>query len=443
MAPLTKIKHHEDNSPSKIVSIGAPAAPNAQPAKKGEGSHSNKTSYQQAMAITYQMLMAIAIDMGTISKGYNQAQSDQASLATAQSKETDTQTQKLMAQFAAIKKEQASAHAWGIFGTVMKWVGVALAAVVGALLCETPLGFAILAGVIALTASGVLNKGLTCLGDKLGQAIGSSTWGNIIVQFVAIAVLTVATAGAEAGYTAVAASRVASQAGEAAGQAALNAADTAIEEATEEAASNAAEDAAAVPAQTTSTAADSAGTVDKTNFSTNFKNSLNGYATRTTAVTSLTSTNIIGELVKESVEHIPGLSKTAKEWIETIATIAITLAVTFASFKGMTQSESFLSKLTTMTPQLKVGALAVQAGGTFAKDGATVGVENATIESANLQAKQGPVQAAIDKAKGMTNTYDSLIKVTQQVMESIINASKPLFSINFGAGWQAAAQGLA
>jgi hypothetical protein len=428
MAPLTKIKH-DHNGLSKIINLGNvnPESSGVQAPLKKEAAQATGTSNQQAMAITFQMLMAIALNMGIISQAFSQNQSDQAALAQSQAQTEHENCQKYLAQLTAFQKEQKKAHAWGIFGDVMKWVGIAVAAVVGALLCETPAGFAILAVVIGLTASGLLNKGLSFIGDKLGQAMGSKTWGNIFVQVIAIAVLTVATAGAEAGYSAVVASKAATAAAEGATEAAVGAA------------TKAAEDAGEAAEQATGAASNSA---DKTNFSTNFKNSLNGYATRTVGITSLASTNVVGELVQESIEHIPGNS-TAKEWAETILTAAITLAIAIVSFKGMTQNESIVNQFTQKAAQLKTGLFAVQGAGQLAKDGATVGSEWTTYVGAGIQKAQGPLQAAMTNSAGMIQVFNSLSSVTQEVMKAMMEAYQPIFSINFGAGWDAATQGLA
>lgn len=428
MAPLTKI-NHDHNGLSKIINLGdlTLKSSGVKASSKKEVSQVTQTSYQQAMSITWAMLMKIALNMGLISQDFSQNQSDQAAVAQSEAQIDHENVQKYMTQEAAFQKEQKKAHAWGIFGDVMKWVGIAVAAVVGALLCETPAGFGILALVIGLTASGLLNKGLSFIGDKLGSAMGSKTWGNIFVQVFAVAILTVATAGAEAGYSAVVASKAATAAAEGATQAAVGAV------------TKAAEDAGQVAEQTTGAVTNSA---DKTNFGTNFKSSLNGYATRTVGVISLASTNVVGELVQESIEHIPGNS-TAKEWAETILTAAIMLTIAIVSFKGMTENQSILNQFTQKAPLLKTGAFIAQGTGQLAKDGATVGSEWTAYVGAGIQKTQGPLQAAITNSTGMIQVFNSLSSVTQEVMEAMMKAYQPIFSINFGAGWDAATQGLA
>jgi hypothetical protein len=428
MAPLTKIKH-DHNGPSKIINLGDLhlRSSGVKASSKKEVSQATQTSYQQAMTITWAMLMKIALNMGLISQDFAQNQSDQAAISQSQAQTEHENVQKYMAQEAAFEAEQKKAHAWGIFGDVMKWVGIAVAAVVGALLCETPAGFAILACVIGLTASGLLNKGLSFIGDKLGSAMGSNTWGNIIVQIVAVAVLTVATAGAEAGYTAVVASKAATAAADAATEAAVGAA------------TKAAEDAGQAAEQTTGALTNGA---DKTNFGTNFKSSLNGYATRTVGVTSLASTNVVGELVQESIEHIPGNS-TAKEWAETILTGAIMLTIAIVSFKGMTENESIVNQFTQKAAQLKTGLFVIQGSGSAVSDTASIENAHISIVAADIQAQQGPLQAAITNSSGMMQVFNSLTQVTQEVMKAMIAAYQPIFSINFGAGWDAVTQGLA
>lgn len=422
MAPLTKIKHGH-SAPSKIINLEDVKPGNVQASSKKEAA---QTSYQQAMTMTFAMLFAIALNMGKIGQAFSQSQSDQAALAQSQAETTHENVQKYLTQLAAYQEEQKKAHAWGIFGDVMKWVGIAVSAVVGALLCETPAGFAILAVVIGLTASGLLNKGLSFVGDKLGGAMGSKTWGNIFVQVIAIAVLTVATAGAEAGYSAVVASKAATAAADAASEAAVGAATKAAEDAT----------------QSAEQATGALSNTDKTNFGTNFKNSLNGYATRTVGVTTLASTNVVGELVQESIEHIPGNS-TAKQWVETCLTAAIMLTIAFVSFKGMTQNESIVNQFTQKASQLKTGLFAVQGTGNLAGDGAKFGTAYIGFEAADIQKAQGPIQEAITNNQGMQQVFTSLTSVTQETMKAMMQAFQPIFSINFGAGWDAVTQALA
>jgi len=427
MAPLTKLRH--DHGSSKIFPLGEiiPASPGVKASAKKAAAQATGTSNQQAMAVTFQMLMSIALNMGIISQDFSQNQSDQAALSQSNAQIEHENCQKFLAQIAAFQKEQKKAHAWGIFGDVMKWVGIAVAAVVGALLCETPAGFAILAVVIGLTASGLLNKGLSFVGDKLGSAMGSNTWGNILVQVFAIAVLTVATAGAEAGYTAVVASKAATAAADGAAQAAVSAA------------TKAAEDAGQAAEQASVALTNGA---DKTNFGTNFKSSLNGYATRTVGVTTLASTNVVGELVQESIEHIPGNS-TAKEWAETILTTMITLAIALASFKGMTENESIVNQFTQKAGQLKTGMFAFQGAGDVITNTAYAGNSWTNYVGAGIEKTQGPLQAAMTNSQGMIQVLSSLSSVTQEVMKAMMESYQPLFSINFGAGWDAATQGLA
>ncbi|MBS0648874.1 MAG: hypothetical protein JSS10_06600 [Verrucomicrobia bacterium] len=422
MAPLTKIKHGH-SAPSKIINLDEVKSGSVKASAKKE---TTQTSYQQAMQMTFAMLFAIALNMGKIGQAFSQSQSDQAALAQSQAETTHENVQKYLTQLAAYQEEQKKAHAWGIFGDVMKWVGIAVSAVVGALLCETPAGFAILAVVIGLTASGLLNKGLSFVGDKLGGAMGSKTWGNIFVQVLAIAVLTVATAGAEAGYTAVVASKAATAAADAASEAAVGAATKAAEDAT----------------QTAEQATSALSNTDKTNFGTNFKNSLNGYATRTVGVTTLASTNVVGELVQESIEHIPGNS-TAKEWVETCLNAAIMLTIALVSFKGMSENESIVNQFTQKAAQLKTGLFGIQGAGDVVTNIANGGNAWTNYVGAGIQKGQGPIEAAITNSQGMLQIFSSLTSVTQEAMKAMMQAFQPIFTINFGAGWDAATQALA
>jgi hypothetical protein len=422
MAPLTKIKHGH-SAPSKIIPLEEVKTGNVKASSKKEAA---QTSYQQAMTMTFAMLFAIALNMGKIGQAFSQNQSDQAALAQSQAETTHENVQKYLSQLAAYQEEQKKAHAWGIFGDVMKWVGIAVSAVVGALLCETPAGFAILAVVIGLTASGLLNKGLSFVGDKLGNAMGSKTWGNIFVQVIAIAVLTVATAGAEAGYSAVVASKAATAAADAASETAVGAATKAAEDAT----------------QTAEQATSALSNTDKTNFGTNFKSSLNGYAVRTVGVTTLASTNVVGELVQESIEHIP-INSTAKEWIENCLNAAIMLTIALVSFKGMSENESIVNQFTQKAAQLKTGLFGIQGAGDVVTNVAYGGNAWTNYVGAGIQKGQGPIEAAITNSQGMLQIFSSLTSVTQEAMKSMMQAFQPIFTINFGAGWDAATQALA
>ena len=187
MAPVTKAETYLELSSIKTYSNPGLSS----------SSSSDQATHQQMMDSIFQLLMAIGLDEGILAKNFDQSQADQSQIAQAQAQSANTQTQNYLAQLAKAQQEQASAHRWSIFGDVMKWVGVAVGVVVGGLLCESPVGFAILAGVIAFAASPLFNKAVSALGTAIGNAIGSQTWGNVLAQVITVVVLTVATAGAE------------------------------------------------------------------------------------------------------------------------------------------------------------------------------------------------------------------------------------------------------
>src|SRR5579872_2321035 len=164
----------------------------------------HNVSYQQMLQSIFELEGSISLNEGQLAENSNKTQMSQAQVEQEQVQISHQQYQSEIAQLQKLQNQEGTAQKWSTFGDIMKWVGVGVAACVGALLCETPAGFAILAGVIALTASGVLNKGISALGNALGNAMGGSTgdhtWGNIIAQVIVIAALTIVTAGAEGVY---------------------------------------------------------------------------------------------------------------------------------------------------------------------------------------------------------------------------------------------------
>lgn len=434
MAPLAKTKHSDHILYSNIIPLKQPVDKDGKPVSSNEETQSGGTSYQQAMAITYQMLMAIAIDMGVIGKGFNQIQSDQATVSKSQADTTSESTKKYLQQVYDASHESF----WSKFADAFKWIGLAVAAIVGALLCETPAGFAMLALVIGLTASGLLNKGLALLGGAIGDLIGNKTAGNIIAQVLGIVVITVATCGAESAFSIAMATRAATQAAD---TAATQIAVKVGEEVAEEVVATTSETVVQNASSLTETASDAATSAQKS-FGDYFKASLKGYSTRTVFVNTLCSSNLIGELVQQMIEHIPGNSA-AKQIAESILTAVATIAVAIASFQGMSGNASFMSRFTDMVPKLRTGIFAFQGATSVIGDTATAGNSWENYLSAEIQKGEAPLKAEMDRSQGIAQVFNSLSKETQQVMEAMIKSFQPLFSINFGAGWQAAAQGLA
>jgi len=397
---------------------------------------SKETSYQQAMMITYQMLMAIAINMGEIGKGFNEIQSDQASVSKTQADETSKNTQKYLEQVAAAAHESF----WSKFADAFKWIGLALAAVVGALLCETPAGFAMLALVIGLTASGLLNKGISLLGDAIGEAIGNKTAGNIMAQILGIVVITIATCGADTACSIAIASRAAAQAADTGVTVAAEAGEQAVETAIAEVASETAEGTTTALTNTTSDVASAA----EKSVGDYIKASLKGYSTRSVFVNTLCSSNLIGEVIQQMMRIFPG--KSDAEWkqiTEAVATAIATIAVAIFSMQGMSENTPFISKFINMVPKLRTGIFALQGVTSVVGDTAQAGNSWENYLSAEIQKGEAPLKKAIDESQEASQALNELSKVMHQAMESMMKSLQPIFSINFGAGWQAAAQGLA
>ncbi len=382
---------------------------------------SQNPSSLEVLQMVFQMLISIGINLGTISQNCAKMQNDQATIADRQAETTKEASDDYLKKLDKFYVEQAKAKKWGIFGEVMKWVGVSIAAVVGALLCETGVGFVLLAGVIALTASGTMEKGISALGDLLGEQIGSSVWGKILAQLIVIAVVTVVTAGAEGISLGISkAATATSEGGEIAAQAAIRGAEEQIGE---------------MVAGEGAAAANNEAASGLSNYQPRFR-----YAARAVGVQTICSSNLIGELVDQLINQIPG-DESAKKWAALITTIILDLSVALLSFKGV-GDDGFVNKFITQAPKIKMGLFSLQGTSQIVGTVPQIGMATTQMAEAETLKEMAPLESNFLTSESMIQIFTSLSELLSKMGASIAEGTQQLFRIDFSSAYKAATEAM-
>ncbi len=190
MAPAIKLEIEE----KPAVSLILPADINTD---------QDQVSRAAMMQMIYQLMLLIGENISKIQKSNAESQLDQSEIAQHQAEITQESTQDYLKKTDKLQKEQEQSKKWNAFSNVMKWIGVAVAALVGSLLIETGVGLALLATAIALTAIPVSNgktlfdMGTDALAGELEKTGLDSTWSKILAQVILIVAITVVSCGAE------------------------------------------------------------------------------------------------------------------------------------------------------------------------------------------------------------------------------------------------------
>jgi hypothetical protein len=385
-------------------------------------------SRNQLMQMIYTLMLLVGKNMSLVQTTYAQSQLNQETIVQRQAQATQTQTTKYMSSLQELQQKEAEAKKWELFGTVMKWVGVAAGLLVGALLCETPVGFFILAAVIAYTASPLFDMTTKALGGAIGKAIGNSTWGNIIAQVIILVTLTVLTCGAEGLSTGL--SKLATTAGEDAAESATQAAAQTAKEVAEQVTQEISEDAA----QASKVAEGSSNKVAAKDFKPRWT-----FASASVFTQTVMSSNISGELITQLIEAIPGNEK-AKKMAETILTVVFDLLITLASFKFAASAGNLLEQASKLTsnPALLRGGIAAFTGATQITTAAAEGGQGYNqYQQSQIQQEMAPLQANMQFGQGFFQILTQLANLAQQIYKSLMDSNKILFTTNFAADWQA------
>lgn len=430
MSPVTKT----EAMPAVSLTLVKPASPTHSSVNVSNGL--DDTSRAQLMLLIYNLMIVVGENMSSIQNSYAQNQLDQAKIAQNQADGTEKETQQYLSKLSNLEEKRAEAKKWGVFGTIMKWIGVAIGLLVGALLCETPLGFIVLAAVIGFTASPLFDTAVSALGNAIGKAIGNTTWGSILAQAIILVVITVATCGAEGLSTGL--TKLMTTAGEDAAEVGTQTTVQVAKQIAEEVEEEVTEEASSQLSQTSEQASEqTASKVSAKDFKPRWSYASAGVFTQT-----LLSTNLISNLALAIVDSVPGAKKNELVQIITqILALILELAVAFASFKGVSgEGVNLMQKLAQVTdsPILTRVAAGSIVGTTQVVNGIAVGGQSwYTYEQGQIQGELAPIQGSLMFGESFFQILTQLASAAQQAYKSLMHSNTILFNTNFSSDWQA------
>ena len=124
-------------------------------------------------------------------------QLDQASIASKNADAAKVAAEDVVKRLDELRKQNEAAAAWGIFGTVIKWLGVVLSAVIS-FVTANPTLFAMTLALVVLTESGAMGKLTEAIGSALVAAGCDPAWSNIVAELIVTVIVIVASLGTQA-----------------------------------------------------------------------------------------------------------------------------------------------------------------------------------------------------------------------------------------------------
>jgi hypothetical protein len=384
----------------------------------------DQTSRAALMQLIYELLLLVGENVSEVQTANAQTQLIGATIAEKQANAAQVSEQELTKELDKQQTEQAKAQEWGTFGTVMKWVGVGLSLVIGALLCETPIGFAILAATIAFTASPLFNDAVSGLATEIGKIPGiSPEVANILAEVVVIVVVTAASFGAEAATVGIKGGISLVEDGS---QLAVKAAQEESEEVGETAAEEVSEG--------SQTASKSDATATNSANETSAKTQTYRTAATTNAfLQTLLSSNVLPNAISE----IPGVKK--YPWLVALLSIVAELAAALAAYKitPFSGEISVLGRLSSLTKlsqdSLKVTIATITGLTSTVSNSATIGQGYNELKQSDINKKIAPIQSQLIFQEGFTQIMMQLTSIAQQAYKQSMVADQEIFKIDFSS----------
>ena len=362
--------------------------------------HIATLSVDQIQELIGKILVQLGIFLSEVQQTATQVSNDQVNISQAMAKHAQEENTHIQEKIKKEQEEQEAAES-GFWGFLSKLFGnkvfqIILTAVIGLLFCESPIGFALLGGMIALQATGALDKMTT----KLGDAMGGSTWEKVLAGVLITAVL--------AGGSGLA---------EGLGSAAISSiAKSTTEAVVEDGAPEAVESASWLTKST-------------------------GYYTSTTAMVltqSLTETNLIYNFLLGCHAN----KKVAMGVAAVLNIIASIAAMGLGIKNGSSTVLDLMSSPGKLGTAFKYTALGVQGLTTVGSAG--YGIKEGTIQMnvADIQKEIAPRQAEIVQLESLSKIFAEMIQITNNTIANIMKNQSNIFTVNFATGWQAVSQGL-
>lgn len=397
----------------------------------------DQASRAALMQMIYQLLLLIGENMSKAQVANSKIQMDEAALSKAQVSAAKENVDKVNKEIDKLEKQQEEARKWGIFGTIMKWIGAALALVVGALLCETGIGFALLAITVALMTVPVNSSGDTVfslatkgLSDLLAKAGVPQSWANIIAQAIVLVVVVVASMGTEAATVGMKGGiEVAEDIGETASQDGMKAAEQEIEDELSTEMENLSEEA--------SNSANKTERTDSEITQTTRSQARFTSATTQAFLQTLTGSNLIPELIGK----IPGIKK--YPWLVQLMSVLLEIVIALAAFKatpttGAASGLEQLSGLTKLSPAvLKAITASIATLASIATDVATVGTALNEKKQAQIGKELAAPEANLLFDEGMMQILTQITSLNQTAFKQTMQAQEAIFKVDFSSDMKA------
>ncbi len=360
------------------------------------------TSRAALMQIIYKLLLLIGQNMSKMQQANSKLQIDQQVIAEAQTKGAQENENSILAQLDKLKEEQANAAIWNVFGSVMKWIGAALAVVLGGLLSTTGVGFLILLAVTAFVTSPAFEMTTDALAKELVKIPGlPENWAKIISQVIVLIVVTVASAGTE---TATAGMKLGA-----------TIADDVV--------------------QATSVLAKVVSKISTTS------------ATTEAFIQTLMSSSLIPELVNE----IPGMDKLP--WLQAVISVVVQIVIAVTAFKftptAGAEAGSLLSKLgpdaknvlgsfggLTVRNQTII-KLIIETTAAVLNGIAGIGSGVSSLKISDMREAIAPLQALIKFVQGIMDILTRTSELGQKGFDETMKKLQGLFEINFSRDMEA------
>lgn len=388
--------------------------------------HLSSLSNEQFQQLISKILVEIGVFLSQVQKASAAMSQDQVTISQIMATNSHKQAQKVVSEINKKEEEEKKAQSgfWGVLGKIFgnKWVQIIITAVIGLLFCETPLGFVLLAGMIALQASGAMDKMTNWLASKMG--------GGPVAQFFAGVIVTVVLTGGagliEGGGSAIIAKTAASFAAKEGAQVG----EKVVAEGVEEGATNIAK------SEVEEAGAKGADKEDEGSWLTK-KGRFYSNTTGMILAQSLTSTNLIYNLLISC-----GMDKKDAAVLAAVLNVVASLAAILGgALSGATSTLVDLMKTQGLSG-LRYGMLGFQALTQTGSSTYNIHQGVTQLDYADIDKELAAPQGQLQLMEQLSKIFSQMISMSNQIFSNVFKDQSNIFSIDFSTAWSTAAQGM-
>lgn len=395
---MSSVMKFEDYQPAVSLILVKPAAPTS-PTAQTETSDMSRAA---AMQLIFELMLLIGKNMAQMQQITGESQVDTAKIAQDQAIGAAKDEHDLIKEFKKLHKEQQRAARWHVAEEVLKWTAAGIALTAGALLCETPIGFMILAATIAFTASPLFNMSTNIVAKGFEDLGIPKSWATIMAQIAIVTIITVVSFGTEA-------ATVGTRVG-------IVAVDDAAE------------------TSTTVSEAEEDEVEQEVMESTETKNPTQSYRTSATTLASLQVLMSSG-IIPESISKIPGINR--YPWLAALLTILTEIVVSVAAMK-VTPTSGLMDNLPKLTQNLlNMGRMTLSTASSLGTDIATMYTGYNELEQSKVNKKIAPLQSMTQFKEGFVQILTQLSSLSQQSYTQTMNANETIFRTDFASDMEA------